>query len=247
MTSYAEAAEPPLIPVLAEDRNLVAELPDDAAQQAMMLALAPELRLDRGAWSALVPAVGGPGHLGLLVLDGLVLRAAHLVDHECAELLGRGDLLRPWQEDQSAPFLAGDARWEVLEPARLALLDRRFTAIAGRWPEVVSALAERAVRRSRDMALALAVAQIPKVEMRLLVLLWHIAERWGRQDPEGHVIPVRLTQDVLGHLAAARRPTISLALKALTEKGLVQRRADRLLVLRGDPPRQLATLRRALG
>jgi hypothetical protein len=244
MSDLLEPARPALIPVLDEDPSLAGDLPEEVLEQARMLALAPELRLDTGPWH---PAAERAGDLGLLVVEGLVLRSARLIDHDCAELLGRGDLLRPWQAEHSAPFLAGDTRWDVLEPARLALLDRRFTAIAGRWPEIVCALAERAVRRSRDMGLVLAVAQIPKVEIRLLVLLWHLAERWGEPLAEGRLLTVRLTHDVLARMASARRPTTTLALNALSEKGLLDRRPDRLLVLRGRPPRQLSSLRRALG
>ena len=55
-----------------------------------------------------------------------------VIDRPPAELLGPGDLLHPWERDHTEPFVAG-ARWDVLEPARLAVLDRRFAAVIGRW------------------------------------------------------------------------------------------------------------------
>jgi hypothetical protein len=236
-----------LVRVLEVDPTLADGLPDDARDQALLLAVAEARWIDRGPWTPAREAADRAGHLGLLIVDGLVARSARLVEHEYVELLGPGDLLRPWQAEHSAPFDAGSARWDVLEMARVAVLDRRFSAIVGRWPEVISALTERAVRRSRDMALALAVAQIPKVEMRLLVLLWHIAERFGTPGESGTALPVPITHDVLAKLAVARRPTITLALGRLVERGVIERRDDRILVLRGDAPRQLATLRQALG
>jgi CRP/FNR family transcriptional regulator, cyclic AMP receptor protein len=235
-----------LIRVLEEDPELVADLDPEAAEQATLLAVAPLLELEPGPWYPRFEGADRDGSLGVLVLDGLVVRSARLVEHDGIELLGPGDLLRPWQGERSAPFPAGETRWEILERAHLALLDRRFTAIAGRWPEVMSALTDRSMGRSRDMALRLAAGQIPKVELRLLLALWHVAGRFGRHEDGGWVIPFRLKHELLARLVFARRPTTSLALKALDERGLVARRADGLLVLHGEPPSQLAELRAAI-
>ena len=235
-----------LIRVLEEDPQLVADLDPEDAQQAMLLAVAPSLELEPGPWHPRFEGAESDGSIGVLILKGLVLRSARLVEHDGIELLGPGDLLRPWQGERSAPFPAGETRWEILERTHLALLDRRFTAIAGRWPEVVSALTDRSLGRSRDMALRLAMGQIPKVELRLLLALWHVAGQFGRHEPEGWVIPFRLKHELLAKLVFARRPTTSLALNALSERGLVLRRADGLLVLPGELPTQLAELRAAI-
>jgi CRP/FNR family cyclic AMP-dependent transcriptional regulator len=48
------------------------------------------------------------GALGLLILDGLLVRDVRLAGVGCTELLGTGDLLRPWtQEDHSVPVAVG--------------------------------------------------------------------------------------------------------------------------------------------
>ena len=52
----------------------------------------------------------------------------------------------------------------------------------GRWPDLVAALFARAIARSRSLLLNLAIGQLVGVDIRLLVLLWHIAERWGEHD-----------------------------------------------------------------
>ena len=44
---------------------------------------------------------------------------------------------------------------------------------------------ERALRRTHRMAVHQALLQLSPVETRLLVLFWHLAERWGRVTPEG--------------------------------------------------------------
>src|SRR3954453_22360173 len=103
-------------------------------------------------------------------------------------------------------------------PTHIAVLDRGFTAIAGRWPEIDAALTGRALRRSRGLALSMAVGQIPNVHARLLAVLWHIALRWGTAEADGLVVPVRLTHELLGRLVSARRQTTTAALGQLVER-----------------------------
>lgn len=235
-----------LIRVLEEDPELVAALAPEAAAQATMLALAPSMWLEPGPWSARFDDAAQGGWLGVLILEGLVVRTARLVEHDGIELCGPGDFLRPWQGERSKPFPAGETRWEIVDRTHLAVLDRRFTAIAGRWPEVMDALTDRSMGRARDMALRLAAGQIPKVELRLLLALWNVAGRFGRHEPDGWLIPFRLKHETLSKLVFATRPTTSLALKALGERGLVLRREDGRLVLPGELPHELADLRAAI-
>ena len=116
------------------------------------------------------------------------------------------------------------------------MLDARFAlAIAGS-PRVQAAIVARAVARSRALAFYLAVSHVRRVEQRLLVMLWHFAERWGRVGPQGVVLGVRLTHETLGRVVGARRPTVTTALRQLMEQGLVSRLPDRRLILHGDPP-----------
>jgi hypothetical protein len=65
---------------------------------------------------------------------------------------------------------------------------------------------------------------LPRVEQRVLGLFWHLAERWGKVRPEGVVVELALTHELIGQLIGAQRPTISLALGALADDGLLQRR-----------------------
>ena len=48
----------------------------------------------RGPWTPGRSLSHGSHPIGLLVLDGLLVREATVGDHPCAELLGPGDLLR---------------------------------------------------------------------------------------------------------------------------------------------------------
>jgi CRP/FNR family cyclic AMP-dependent transcriptional regulator len=236
------SSDPALTQVLLADPALAARLPAEVVDSALLLAVAESQWLPTGPWDPLRVVGDEPGHLGLLVLEGMVARHARLLASEAIELLGAGDLLRPWQPDEAAPFLADESRWEVLMPTHVAVLDRRFAAIAGRWPELTAALADRAMRRSRDLTLGMAVAQIPKVHLRLLAVLWHIALRWGVAEEEGLALPIRLPHELLAHLVVARRQTTTAALGTLVKGGHVSRRSDGRLVLAGTPPADLQQL-----
>ena len=226
------------------DPQLAAELPAATLHAAMPYAFARVRWLEVGHWA---PELEQPvaGDLGLLVVDGFVVRQVRVLDRPCTELLGPGDLLRPWEPPHTEPFAAG-VRWDVLEPVRVAVLDRRLTTVLGRWPELIGAVVGRAVARSRELALNLAIGQIVGIELRLLVVLWHIAQRGGAREDGGVVLPVHLPHHLLASLAAARRPTVTRALGQLAEQDLVSRRPDGLLVIHGRPPTQFRRLPSAL-
>jgi CRP/FNR family cyclic AMP-dependent transcriptional regulator len=235
--------------VLEADRRLADAIPQPARDAAAIYMLAHTHWLEPGEWHPPYVGTDPAGHLGLLILDGFLVRHVTVIDRPPAELLGPGDLLHPWEPDHTEPFVAG-VRWEVIAPARVAVLDRRFAAVIGRWPEVVAALFARAIARSRSLLLNLAISQLVGVDIRLLVMLWHIAERWGVKG-EGHagdgcVVPVHLTHALLATLISAQRPTVTTALADLGERGLLSRGDDGLLVLHGEPPREFRRLRSAL-
>jgi CRP-like cAMP-binding protein len=178
---------------------------------------------------------------GLLVLDGLLLRRVGLDGRFGAELLGRGDLLRPWQIEDSGNSLPQTSGWRVLQRARVALLDLDFTRRIAAYPEIHGQLLARAIRRSRHLALNMAIMHQPKVETRLHLQLWHLADRWGRVHPDGIHLPMKLTHMVLSELVGARRPTVSAALGAIERDGRISRNGTGW-VLHGSPPGGVAEL-----
>jgi CRP/FNR family transcriptional regulator, cyclic AMP receptor protein len=233
------------VALLDADESLASAVRPATVAAALPACLATARWLDPGPWQP-APDLGGVGGLGLLVLEGFLVRHVDVVGRPATELLGAGDLLRPWEPDRTAPFSSG-ARWQVLEPCRVALLDERVCAVIGRWPDLVAALVGRAVARSREQAIALAVGQIPSMRLRLLVVLWHIADRWGEPCGGGMCIPVRLTHELLANLTSGQRPSVSHAISALRRRGLLDRTSDGRFVLLGEPPSALAQLRSALG
>ena len=158
-----------------------------------------------------------------------------------SELCGAGDLLRPWDQDADFDPIPLDVTWQILEKTSIAILDRHFAAVIGKWPVLVDAVTGRAVKRSRALAFQLAISQVTRVDERLLVLMWHLAERWGRVGPDGVRVPLRLTHEALGRLVGARRPSVTTALTGLAKRGCVERTPTGWL-LHGDPAEQLADL-----
>jgi CRP-like cAMP-binding protein len=236
---------PGVVRVLEQDPDLAADVPPRTAELLRRRAVARTLELPTGPWEAPSDPVAYGGHLGLLVLDGVLTRDLLVAGTTCAELLGPGDLLRPWDTLGESPLGSTRVTWEVLTPTRVALLDRDFTLTVGRVPELTTAIVGRSVRRARWIALHLAIRCLKRIDARLLVLLWHLADRFGRVTPEGVVVPLGLTHARLGRLVGAQRPSVTSALGELAARGLVSRRDDGSWLLRGDCATELARLARS--
>jgi hypothetical protein len=73
----------------------------------------------------------------------VLLYRLRLAGRETIDLMGAGDLLRPWPPVDEYAELFTASRWKVLESAELAVLDIRFLREAAPWPELLIALGER--------------------------------------------------------------------------------------------------------
>ena len=228
------AADVVTAPLLDLDPELGRGLTPALREQVRQWLSVPVWSLPRGEWPVDAQPKGG---MGLLVLDGVVTRNVSLGRIAYPELLGPGDLMRPGAA-RTGGNVPVEVDWCVLEPARIAVLDHRFSSIVCRWPEVVDELLDRALRRAQELDLHMAIAQLPLLELRLLGLFWHLADRWGRPGPNGVKVPVRLTHSLLAALVLGRRPSTSRALTELANRGLVTRVEDGWM-LHGDPPTEL--------
>jgi hypothetical protein len=177
----------------------------------------------------------GTAHLGLLVIDGLLGRELLADDVASLELVGPGDVVRPWTESGEAFLLRAVVRWNALADTRLAILDARVAERLGGYPQVYAALMERCVLRSSRLAVTQAISQLNRVDRRVLVLLWHLAERWGKVTPDGIHLPLALSHRMIAQLVGARRPTVSTALAELGRTGEVRRTTDGTWLLTGAP------------
>jgi hypothetical protein len=184
--------------------------------------------------------------MGVLVVDGLMTRDVVLGSTVATELVGHGDILRPADYDGVGAPVPFDVEWRVLQPTQIALLDREFAGVICHWPEAVEVILQGAVRRAQTLGLHLAVCHLRRVQTRLLVLMWHMADRWGKVTPEGVSVPVKLTHQLLGRLVGAQRPSVTTALKQLLEDGLLSRSADGTWMLHGEPPDTLERMRSSI-
>ena len=231
--------------VLSEDPDLAEFIEPRHRARAQASCVARTIRMPRGRWNVPGPA-GLQAGIGLLVLQGLLLRQVGVDGRFGAELLGVGDLLRPWQAEDTRPTLALTTGWKVLEPVRLAILDDAVARRFAEYPELTGGLVDRALERSRNLTINMAIVHQARVNVRLHMLFWHLADRWGRVRAEGVSLPLALTHTVLADLVAARRPTVTTALTELSRQGLVFPMGGGWL-LSGEPPGELLELREAGG
>lgn len=231
----------PRIRLLEEDPELGAELSEEDFAHAARYAVCELAELRRGVHDP--GRVGSPDLLGLLILDGLFIRSVQVGERRCGEIVGPGSLVRPWDhfgENAPMPF---EVSWRVIAPVRLALLDHRITMVAARWPSLMHRIVTRAVERSHALAFNVAIHCLQHVELRLLVLLWHLADRFGRVTPEGTVVPLKLSHGDLAELIGSQRPSVSSRLASLSAAGQVVRRPDRTWLLPGEPPSEVRDMR----
>jgi CRP/FNR family cyclic AMP-dependent transcriptional regulator len=224
--------------VLVRDPELAGDLEGERLRRAERDLIAQTMVAIEGPWDPEAEAEGVRGGIGLLLLEGLIVRRVGRTGRYGAELLGPGDLMRPWQHDGEDVTLPFDTRFRVIEQSLLALLDQRFAGRAALYPEVTGALVGRAMQRSRTLVVNMAIAHYPRIDRRLLMLMWHLADRWGRVTPEGIRIPLRLTHQLLADLVASRRPSVTSALQQLGREGRISR-IDDAWILHGEPPSEL--------
>jgi len=177
--------------------------------------------------------LGEPESFAAVVLDGMLLQRLQVGHRVASRLLGPGDILAVGGTVRSA--LLREAECRAAAPSKLALLDDGVFSAARRWPRLMAGLNARIGDQSERLAIQLVICQLPRVEDRLLALLWLLAESWGRVTPMGTLVPVSLTHDALGELIGARRSTVTLALNELTERGAIVRQDGSWLLLESPP------------
>ncbi len=222
--------------LLDADPDLADALDADTLAKARPYSVVRVHTVEVGPWRPGAEWEGDSGRIGLMILDGILARDVGLGDRVGTELLGPGDLVRPWDDDDE-PLASWTATttWTALSAVRLASLDARFAVVAGRWPPLMAAIVGRSVRRSHALAFRLALTQVTGVDVRLRVLFTELVSRWGYVRTDGVALRVRLTHERLARLIGARRQSVTTALRALQDEGIVVREAEDLWVLPGKP------------
>jgi hypothetical protein len=223
----------PMLRLLDVDPGLGARLRDDDRAEARELLTLRTALIEAGEMPLPDPEAGGHA-IGVVVLSGLLLDETQIADHPSIRVLGPGDIALP--RPPGSESLAVDVRWTAATDTRVAILDDRLQQPFAMWPGLALALLDRVADQAARAGLHKAIAQMPRVEDRLEATFWDLADRWGRVTPQGIHVPLRLTHDVLARLVGGRRPTISLALGVLTERGTLTRRPDGSWLLTASEP-----------
>ncbi len=227
------------ISIVDADPDLADLLDERSLGRARREAITRVQRLSPGEWDATAAHEPAEHHRGFLIIDGLLSRTVDVLGRRCVELVGHGDVMRPWRWDDEGSHVRAEIGWTALEPTRLAVLDHELVLRMVPWPQLGLELFNRGTRRAHHLAVALAIAHHQRVDDRLLLTLWHLAERWGRVHPDGIVVPLPLGHQRLADLVGAQRQSVTTAMGGLTRDGSVSRRDDGNWVLHGDPPAEL--------
>lgn len=227
-----DAGEGGHVAILDVDPDLRATIPENEVEVARKHLRAPTVRAEPGTLDG---ELMKPGSLGALVLEGLLTRDLVIAGTSSRELLGAGDLIRPWDTEPDFGPVSETISFTILEPTRFAVLDRRFLKLAGRWPALGDEVIHRVLRRSRWLALRLAIGNLRGIPDQVMLLLWHLSSHWGRITPEGTVLPLDLTHELIADLIGARRPSVTTAITELRETDRLER-LDEGWLLTDQPP-----------
>jgi CRP/FNR family transcriptional regulator, cyclic AMP receptor protein len=228
-----------MVPVLDEDPGLGSHLSARALTSARHAAIAPLLELDPGPAHFRIEGPATRGHLGLLVIHGLLARFVSHGSLGSTEFVGPGDAVRPWIVPAHAPDVR--VRWEALTSARVAVLDRGFADRVRPWPEITAVLLDRSSSRIQSQLMQAAIRQAKRVEDRVLLALWLFAGRWGQVGAESRTLTLPVTGKVLAQIVGARRQSVSTALGALQTRGAVERLGQSTWRIT-QAPRELRTI-----
>jgi CRP/FNR family transcriptional regulator, cyclic AMP receptor protein len=194
-----------------------------AARTVLVL---PLVRVEHGSCDvrACADAAKAHGLLGAVVTDGLLIGEMRLAGQVSAQIYGPGDLLNG--DDEPDGSLATAQALHAPVPTSLAVLDDRFVSAVSRWPRLAGQFFTQAMRQVDRAGEHHAISQLTRVEDRLLALFWYLADRWGHVSTIGVTIELPLTHETIGRLVGARRPTVSLGLRALARQDLLRREPD---------------------
>lgn len=180
------------------------------------------------------------GLFGALVVEGALARRVCTDRGRSLEVLVKGDLMRPWQEDSGWVV---ESEIHPLVDTRVAVIDRFAGDSLCKFPPVIEALLERAFRRIRGMATQAAFDSRAGMDQRVLFSMWHLADRCGERADGGMVIPLPLTHQMIADLLGAQRTSVSAALSRLGAAGALSRTDGRGWMLHPGSARLLPSRR----
>jgi CRP/FNR family transcriptional regulator, cyclic AMP receptor protein len=208
--------------VLEFDPDLGNGIDPEEWELARSACLARLCHVPSGSWEIGETAAEQPRLLGFVIVAGLVCQEVALRERHMFEFLGPGDVVHPPVMPAGQRLGAAVICTAAVDTTVLAL-GESFIRAAARWPGLLVAVRERLGAQRENLAIQGLIAQFARAEDRVLLQLWHLADRWGRVTTEGTLVPLSLTHELLGQMIAARRPTVTLAVAALESQGLIRR------------------------
>ncbi len=221
--------------------ELTQHLTDDERRELAGVSL-PVITADPGPLE-LTTLLASHDAFGATVLEGIVMNTLLVGEQTGIQLLGPGDLLGPGS--QLWPEWLAAVELRTTTPVRLGLFGNELLAAAYRWPRIVQGLYMCIADQFQRLTAQLVICQLPRIEDRLLAMLWLLSESWGHVTGGGVRLPLVLTHETLGALVGARRPTVTLALRKLTEEGAIVHQDSGWLLLK-PPPQPSRTAPRIL-
>jgi CRP-like cAMP-binding protein len=229
--------------VLKVDPDLGADIDPAEREVALRVCRGELVRIPRGPWPAAAEVGEDDDLVAFVIVDGLVAREIGLREQYMLELLGHCDVLQP-PVASALPRMTTPTRLTAVSDLVLLVLGQAFLRAAARWPSLLTKLHRRLELQRESLAIQGVIAHVPNAEHRVLLMLWHLAERWGYVTPEGTVLPLALNHQLLGQLVGARRPTVTLAVGALAAAGVVHRRDDGSWLLTASAERRINAIAR---
>lgn len=218
--------------------ELVADLTPEERSWALRHLVVPSVSLAPGAWDW--QAMPAP-RAGVLILDGLLAHRVTIAGQAGADLLGRNHVVQPWNSEPKVAALVDEFEWRALAPTTLAVLDREYLTVVARIPRLAPTVAAVSMDHSSMAACKMAILAQPHMEDRLLMLFWHMAERWGTVSPGGVRLSLPgLTQTVLAEAIAASRQSVSRSISLLRTLDLLRGEDDHWLLPVDPAPARVA-------
>jgi hypothetical protein len=212
------------------DPDFIRSTPEDERDHARGISL-PAIDVPHGAFDPTAVLSAAGGSYGIL-LEGMLNRSVHIGAHVALRVLGPSAVV-PGIDGPPSTFV--NSQWLMATPGRLAVVGEEFFHASRRWPQLYLNLLARINEQTEQLVTQLTLCQLPRVEDRVLAMLWLLSESWGKVTSAGTVLPLHFTHEALGAMVGARRSTVTLALGKLTETGAVVERDSGWLLLERPP------------
>src|SRR6476469_862965 len=157
------------------DEELAATVPEADREEARRMVVGAQAQLPCGAARPYDLA-----HVSALYVSrGALLREVTLGTVALPEIICGGEFMRPRP-------VTDTHGWGTVS---LLALDDRFAEATARWPALRATVEQRGAERHHRALLVGAIGHLPRVDQRVIALLWLFATEWGRVAPEGLLVP----------------------------------------------------------